>query len=595
MVSTFDTTVHMSANLAVGVIMTETTLQEGYKDLLQKAFDGIAPGKYRLIRQLGEGAQGSVYLAEQLNLQRRCAIKVLHKEFTGKKRKEASLRFEQEARIAASITSDYCAHVYDFGFLDGENAYLVMEYVDGDPLDVLYSQEEVVPLDQLVDVFRQIAAALTVLHDAGLVHRDLKPGNILVERKTRSVKLIDFGLGISEGGARMTVTGHVVGTPGFISPEQALGEREITRQADVYALGCVMYTAVTGRLVFEREDVPKMLAAHVTDRPAPPDRYYSGVLPGALSRLILECLRKSPGDRPEGAAAVERELTRISRIVVQVLRVGVVRGGSTQDTQLTTPAFRIDDGFQQPFARESLTGGDGLPLKPASGHVAEGHAVVPGVAETVGYVPDGSLDSPTKMTLLGPVGESEGSVPNRSDMDFGAVAAADRRRRGQVIMALVAALVVVIFALIGVIVNMYAESQLEAESDEFTTVMANTSRLVRQGDLGVQQQARRRLEESGRAPVVVEIADPEVRGPDLQVVAQLRREPEERLHTSHPPKPGKPKDKPLPVLTAADYKLRGDLARAKGNKRQACRYYKKYVKMQPNVASLYETRCKEHW
>ena len=256
-------------------------------------------GRYRLDRLIAVGGMGEVWVAHDLSLRRDVAVKVLREEFAG----DAGFleRFRTEARNAASLSHPNIAATYDYGEQDG-SSYLVMELVVGEPLSDLLEREPVLPEQRLLPVLAQTARALHAAHLAGVVHRDVKPGNILLGPGGR-VKITDFGVSTAPDQAPMTATGMVMGTAQYLSPEQAVG-RPATASSDLYSLGVVAYESLAGHRPFTGPTAVDIAVAHVND-PVPP-------LPGTVSppvaALVLRLLAKDPADRPPSAGALARLL-----------------------------------------------------------------------------------------------------------------------------------------------------------------------------------------------------------------------------------------------------------------------------------------------
>ncbi|HKA87347.1 MAG TPA: serine/threonine-protein kinase [Haliangiales bacterium] len=272
---------------------------------------GEVLGSFRLVRELGRGGMGAVFLAEHTLIQKRAAVKVL---LPGKAADpELVRRFFQEARAAARIRHPGMVDVFDYGVRDGGPAYLVMEYLDGESLGARLRRERRLPLDLALDVARQVASALAAAHAEGIVHRDLKPDNLfLCPDETAGhgvrVKVLDFGVAklVGEPGADLTQSGALVGTPLYMSPEQCRGATAVDARADVYALGVILYHAVCGAPPFTGSGVGDVLAAHIHD-PLPPPRRHDSAIPADVEALLLEMLVKDPAARlPTMTAAVAR-------------------------------------------------------------------------------------------------------------------------------------------------------------------------------------------------------------------------------------------------------------------------------------------------
>jgi serine/threonine-protein kinase len=266
--------------------------------------DGLLAGRYRLVRLLGSGANGEVWRARDERLDRDVAVKVLRPELADDE--EVRARFRAEARHAGGLRSPGIAAVFDFAERD-DGAWLVMELVDGQSLSQVLRSEGRLPVDRTLDLVEQAAAALQVAHDGGVVHRDVKPGNLLLRPDGR-LSVTDFGIAHAAGAAALTRTGQVVGTASYLSPEQASGQ-PVTPATDLYALGVVAHECLTGRRPFERDDPVAVLLAHLQTPPPPlPDD-----VPRPVADLVERLLAKDPADRPPSARQVQLEAAGLRR------------------------------------------------------------------------------------------------------------------------------------------------------------------------------------------------------------------------------------------------------------------------------------------
>ncbi|MDW7981240.1 MAG: protein kinase [Thermomicrobium sp.] len=263
----------------------------------------ILNARYRLDEPIGEGGMAVVYRGYDLVLGRPVAIKVLRGQFAA----DASFlrRFEREAQAAARLSHPNIVSVYDVGRDDGL-PYIVMEYVPGKTLKRLILERAPFPLEEAVQIVRQVAAALDFAHHHGLVHRDIKPQNILVDERG-FVKVTDFGIAKGLSDVSLTEAGFGMGTVHYVSPEQARGE-PATPASDIYALGVVLYEMLTGRLPFEA-DSPIGLAMKHVHEPPPPPRQFNPTLPPPVEAIVLRALAKDPRQRFPTASALAQALT----------------------------------------------------------------------------------------------------------------------------------------------------------------------------------------------------------------------------------------------------------------------------------------------
>ncbi|MGW4159386.1 serine/threonine-protein kinase [Streptomyces sp. NPDC004788] len=276
--------------------------------------DQLLGGRYRLVRQLGAGGMGQVWEARDESLDRLVAVKVISLLAGGGSHgDEARARFLREARITARLQHPGIVTIHDLGETDdgAERApFLVMELVRGEGLDAILRRGPVA-LPDAAHWGAQICDALADAHRAGVMHRDIKPSNVFVA-PSGTVKLLDFGIARAADpyatADRLTQTGFIIGTPPYMAPEQARGFPE--PRSDLYALGCVLFELITGRLPFQAPDTVGYLSAHLTQDPPAPGSVAPGI-PAAWDDLVLTLLRKDPAQRYPDAAALARALRRL--------------------------------------------------------------------------------------------------------------------------------------------------------------------------------------------------------------------------------------------------------------------------------------------
>ncbi len=270
-------------------------------------------GQYALKRKLGEGGMGEVWLAEHRLLKRPCAVKFVRAELAA--HPTTAARFEREVRAVTALTHFNTVRVYDYGRADDGSFYYVMEYLDGPTLEDMVNRAGPLAPGRAVYLLRQLCGALVEAHAAGLVHRDLKPGNVIVAAlggQRDVAKLLDFGLvqdlSMSDAdGARLTQAGVVMGTPAYMCPEQAGGSSAVDARGDIYGLGAVAFFMLTGRPPFDCATVGEYIAAHLT-RPAPDVRAVRPDVPTDLDAVVAKCLAKDPKERFQSVAELEAAL-----------------------------------------------------------------------------------------------------------------------------------------------------------------------------------------------------------------------------------------------------------------------------------------------
>ncbi|MFD9904471.1 protein kinase [Streptomyces sp. NPDC059063] len=296
------------------------------------AGSSLAGGRYQLRDLLGEGGMASVHLAYDTVLDRHVAIKTLHTELG----REQSFRerFRREAQSVAKLTHTNIVSVFDTGEDDLGGAtmpYIVMEYVEGKPLgsvlDAAIRQQGAMPTDQALKITADVLAALEISHEMGLVHRDIKPGNVMMTKRN-VVKVMDFGIAraMQSGVTSMTQTGMVVGTPQYLSPEQALG-RGVDARSDLYSVGIMLFQLVTGRLPFEADSPLAIAYAHVQEEPVAPSSINRS-LPPAIDALVARALKKNPNERFPTAEAMRDECLRVAQSF-QAAAPSIVPGAQT--------------------------------------------------------------------------------------------------------------------------------------------------------------------------------------------------------------------------------------------------------------------------
>jgi eukaryotic-like serine/threonine-protein kinase len=269
--------------------------------LLNTLFDG----RYRIVRKLGTGGMANVYLAEDEVLGRRVAIKILNDRHAGDD--QFVERFRREAKNAASLSHPNIVSIYDRGEAEG-TYYIAMEYLDGRSLKELIVARGPAPVNVAIDYARQILAALRFAHRHGIVHRDIKPHNVLVDAEGR-LKVTDFGIARA-GASQMTEAGSIIGTAQYLSPEQAKGA-PVDQTSDLYSVGVVLYELLTGAVPFTGDTPVEIAMKHLSSTPEPPSIRRAEV-PRDLDKVVLRALAKDPADRYQSAEEMDADLARVA-------------------------------------------------------------------------------------------------------------------------------------------------------------------------------------------------------------------------------------------------------------------------------------------
>src|SRR5437870_640784 len=270
--------------------------------LINTLFDG----RYRILRKLGTGGMANVYLAEDEVLGRRVAIKILNDRHAGDD--QFVERFRREAKNAASLSHPNIVSIYDRGEAEG-TYYIAMEYLDGRSLKELIVARGPAPIQLAVDYARQILAAIRFAHRHGIVHRDIKPHNVLVDGEGR-LKVTDFGIARA-GASQMTEAGSIIGTAQYLSPEQAKGS-PVDQTSDLYSVGIVLYELLTGVVPFTGDTPVEIAMKHLSAIPEPPSAKRAEI-PRELDLVVMRALAKDPHERYQTAEEMDADLARVAR------------------------------------------------------------------------------------------------------------------------------------------------------------------------------------------------------------------------------------------------------------------------------------------
>lgn len=318
-------------------------------------------GRYELSSRIAIGGMGEVWKASDGIIGRTVAIKILKDEYMGDP--GFLERFRAEARHAALVNHEGIANVFDYGEEQG-SAYIVMELVPGEPLSAIIEHEGRLPADRVLGIVAQTATALQAAHDAGLVHRDIKPGNLLITPEGR-VKITDFGIARIADQVPLTATGQVMGTVQYLAPEQASGHTA-TPSTDIYSLGVVAYECLAGKRPFTGESQVAIAMAQINDAPPP----LPADVPEPVQRLVMACLAKDPADRPASAAKLAQAAAALHRGNVALAASYVPQvAGETVDATRVMPATALNDAATTALPQTSVLAGSMPPGDDPEGEV----------------------------------------------------------------------------------------------------------------------------------------------------------------------------------------------------------------------------------
>ena len=280
----------------------------------------VLAGRYEVLRRIGERGMGAVYEAKHALIGKRVAVKVLLEKFHAKS--DFVARLLQEARLASSIGHENIVDVTDFGTTDDGRSFVVMEFLDGESLAELERREAPLPIERSLRIARQAASALGAAHAKGIFHRDVKPENLYLVRRGDAdfVKVVDFGISkaVKPGGDdgadayRLTHTGLLLGTPLYMSPEQARGDEDLDHRADIWALGVLLYECLTGEVPFRANNYLQIISQVLTHEPASPSRLRPELgIPDAVDAVVMRAMEKDRARRYQTMAELERDLERL--------------------------------------------------------------------------------------------------------------------------------------------------------------------------------------------------------------------------------------------------------------------------------------------
>jgi serine/threonine-protein kinase len=344
----------------------------------------IIDGKYRIVRLLGTGGMGAVYEGENTRIRRRVAIKMLHGSVSSQP--DVIARFEREAQAAALVGSEHICEVLDLGELPDHTRYMVMEYLEGDTLSALIKRTGRLAPSVSIPILAQILEAMGAAHAAGIVHRDMKPDNVFIlpqkGQTANFVKILDFGVSkfSQMGGESMNVTraGAVVGTPYYMSPEQARGSSVVDHRSDIYAIGVLLYQATTGQVPYQAETFNELLFKIVLEVAPPPQTYVPDLDP-EFAAIILRAMEREPDRRFQSC---------------QQFRDALVHFHNTRANRL--PAFALPTLHDEPVVPTQLL---------AVGSNARAHAGLQSPTQSPEWAPGAQPGAP-------PLGASGAAMPS---------------------------------------------------------------------------------------------------------------------------------------------------------------------------------------
>lgn len=356
----------------------------------------IIQQKYRIVKLLGEGGMGAVYEGLNEKIQRKVAIKVLHSGVS--ENKDAVQRFEREAKAAGTIGSDHIAEVLDMGEFPNGDRYMVMEFLDGETLSSRIEGKGRLTPQEAAQIVAQVLDGLGAAHNAGIIHRDLKPDNVFL-LKTKAgrkdfVKILDFGISkfnqlSGDSQMSMTRTNAVLGTPYYMSPEQAKGSKNIDVRSDLYSVGVILYEAVTGQVPFNADTFNELIFKIVLETPPPPEQFVPNLDPG-FGSIIRRAMTREPAQRFQNAQEFHDTLVQwmdghavpLFQDTATATRPSVVSMPDA-DAAAKTGFSAGQPATPAPWSGDSPSG-DSLPQPPKTSGFLIGAAVLAAIATVVG-------------------------------------------------------------------------------------------------------------------------------------------------------------------------------------------------------------------
>ena len=359
----------------------------GYDPSRDPLIGQVIDGRYKVEAVLGEGGMGTVYRVVHTSLGRQLALKALRRDLA--EDPDLAARFVREAKAAGAIAHPNIVQISDFGSLSSGQPYFVMEFLTGVSLrQMLLSGEKLAP-KRVLSMVDSVAEALAMAHDAGIIQRDVKPDNILIQRNPSGrdvVKVLDFGLARVAGASRLTRKGIVFGTPHYMSPEQATGE-VLDQRSDIYSLGVVLYELITGKVPFEADTYMGVLTKHIYVQPVPPTRFAGGEELAQFENVVMRCLRKDPKERYGSMAEVLEDLHAVGNRP----RAGSLPAPSPSKPRSRGPLWLVLSAVALALAASALVL---LPRPPSGDQAAEVPSATAPQSDGVEDVPSASQATP---------------------------------------------------------------------------------------------------------------------------------------------------------------------------------------------------------
>jgi serine/threonine-protein kinase len=393
----------------------------------------ILAEKYRIVRLLGQGGMGAVYEGENTRIRRRVAIKTLHGSVSS--RADVVQRFEREAQAAGRIGSDHIVEVLDMGDLPDGTRFMVMEFLEGVTLGERIVKRGRIPPRELVPILAQMLDGLSAAHAASIIHRDLKPANVfLLSQKggqSDFVKILDFGVSkfsaLNAEEMSMTRTGAVVGTPYYMSPEQAKGARSLDARSDLYAVGVILYEAITGQVPFNAETFNELIFKIALESPPPPEQFVPNLDP-AFSAIVRRAMARDVGERFQSAEELKEALLAWAADFDRRVAAGAVSpqggvGAATQVLPMTPPPGGHESAQVGPMGTVPLQGmseaAQALAAQRRGEHATQGLPVPSAGAGALPMPPPAPVGSPAYQVQGAHAGAppqaTHGPIPQRSN------------------------------------------------------------------------------------------------------------------------------------------------------------------------------------